>query len=204
MMSAPPPPNEAERQRALELYEVLDTLPEQVFDDITFLAAQICDAPISLFSLIDKERQWFKSAVGLPLGETHRELAFCAHAINKPNEIFIVPETLIDERFADHPSVKGGPYIRSYAGAPLVTPDGLAIGTLCVIDRKPRQLTAKQLSALEALSRQVVMHLEMRKAVFDLERLVGARSFGAAPDAEVRINAVLERLHHLKGALRRN
>jgi diguanylate cyclase (GGDEF)-like protein/PAS domain S-box-containing protein len=161
-LKAPLPRNEAERLAALRRYEILDTLPEQVFDDLTLLAAQICEAPIAVVSLIDEDRQWFKSKIGLTVEETSRDIAFCAHAIHDP-EPFIVHDALEDERFADNPLVTSDPHIRFYAGAPLITSEGHALGTLCVIDRVPRELDAEQVEALRALSRQVTMQIEVRR-----------------------------------------
>ena len=157
------PKNENERLKALEAYNVLDTLPEQVFDDITEIASHICDVPIALVSLIDKDRQWFKSHHGLDATETPRELAFCAHAINDPTEILEVKDSEKDDRFHDNPLVAGAPHVKFYAGAPLITTEGHALGTLCVIDNKPNSLSDKQKTALKALSRQVVSQLELKK-----------------------------------------
>jgi diguanylate cyclase (GGDEF)-like protein len=158
----PSPRSEADRVRALRRYKILDTLPEQVFDDLTMLAAHICDAPIALISLIDGERQWFKSAVGLDVPQTPRSQAFCAHAIRDADAVMVVPDACSDPRFADNPLVTAAPGIRFYAGAPLVTHDRYALGTICVIDRKPRNLSAQQRQALQALSRQVVSQLDLR------------------------------------------
>lgn len=155
--------NEAERLDALRRYDILDTPAEGGFDDITKLAAQICDVPIALVSLVDAHRQWFKSKVGLDAPETSRDISFCGHAIHA-REILEIPNALEDERFRDNPLVIAEPNIRFYAGAPLATPDGHQVGTLCVIDRVPRQLTQGQRDALVRLGRQVVTLMELRLA----------------------------------------
>ncbi len=168
-MKAPLHPNEAARLRALRQYAVLDTLEERAFDDITMLASLICETPIALISLVDSERQWFKSRVGLQARETPRELAFCAHAILAPNDVLVVNDAELDERFGDNPLVTGDPRIRFYAGAPLVAPAGEPLGTVCVIDRRPRELSSEMIEALRALSRQVVAQLELGRIVGELQ-----------------------------------
>ena len=168
MPAAAIPINEAERIAALERYGILDTLPETEYDDLTLLAAQICGAPISLVSLVASNRQWFKSRHGLDIGESPRAISFCAHAIHGET-VFEVPDATRDERFRDNELVTGEHHVRFYAGAPLITPDGLKLGTLCVIDREPRELNDAQRHALEALARQVVTLLELRRSVAQLE-----------------------------------
>jgi GAF domain-containing protein len=161
-MSAPVPKNEKRRLAVLWQYEVLDTVPEEVFDDLTELAARICEAPIALISLVDESRQWFKSRIGTPMSETSRDVSFCAYAIHQ-SDLFIVPDATKDERFANNPLVTSDPKIRFYAGAPLITPDGHALGTLCVIDKVPRELNADQKQALRILARHVMSQLELRR-----------------------------------------
>jgi len=151
-------------------YGVLDTLPDADFDDIVFLASYICGAPIALVSLVDEGRQWFKAKVGTDMEETPRDHAFCAHAILKPDEIFVVPDAHDDPRFATNPLVHNEPHIRFYAGAPLVSPEGMPLGTLCVVDQVPGYLSPTQTRALGALAREVVVHLELRRAVAALSR----------------------------------
>ncbi|MEH2306150.1 sensor domain-containing diguanylate cyclase [Nostoc sp.] len=153
--------NEAERLKALADYNILDTLPEQAFDDLTAIAAYICKTPIALISLVDADRQWFKSNIGLKVRETPRESAFCSHAILQPENILVVPNAIKDDRFANNPLVKSNSKIRFYAGAPLVTPNGFPIGTLCVMDTVPRQLSYQQLDALRRLTRQVIAQMEL-------------------------------------------
>ncbi len=169
-MIAPVPSNERQRLKVLWQYDVLDTMPEAVFDELTELAARICGAPIALISLVDKERQWFKSRVGITRSETARNISFCAHAILQP-DLFTVPDATLDARFAANPLVKSDPKIRFYAGAPLVTPDGYALGTLCVIDHVPRDLSADQRQALRVLARHVVGQLELRRQSRELAQV---------------------------------
>ncbi|MEE3717483.1 GAF domain-containing protein [Tumidithrix elongata RA019] len=171
MIPAQEPANEILRLEALQQCRILDTPPEQAFDDITSLAAHLCQTPIALISLLDANRQWFKSRVGLDVTETPKCLGFCAHAILQ-QDVMIVPNALLDKRFADNPLVTGSPYIRFYAGAPLITSEGYALGSLCVIDRVPRQLSSDQIAALKMLARQVVHLLELRHNLADLDRVV--------------------------------
>ena len=161
-MKAPIPENEAQRLAALREYHILDTAAEQAYDDITALAAHLCDVPIAMISLVDESRQWFKSKLGLNEQETPRDVAFCAHAILQ-TEPLIVRDALKDARFADSALVTREPHIRFYAGFPLANPEGFALGTLCAIDRRPRQLSARQKTAMQALSRQVMALLELRR-----------------------------------------
>ena len=163
------PHNETERLAALKRYELLDTADEQEYDDMTTMAAAICDAPISVISLVDADRQWFKSRYGLAATETPRDQAFCAHAILRPDEIMEVGDSTRDRRFAGNPLVTGGPMIRFYAGAPLLSPEGAAIGTICVIDQKPRELTALQRRGLAALSRRVMAQMDLRRLLGQME-----------------------------------
>jgi two-component system, sensor histidine kinase len=169
LIEAKLPSDEAERLDALRAYDVLDTPPEAAFDDLTMIASRICKTPIALVSLVDAERQWFKSKVGLDASETPRSVAFCSHAILKPDELFIIRDSLVDERFHDNPLATGSPHVRFYAGAPLVVPGGRAVGTLCVIGHEPRDLDEDQKALLRVLSRQVVTQLELRRKCFDLE-----------------------------------
>ena len=169
-MIAPLPENEANRLRNLKLYQILDTASEKAFDDLTRLAASICDTPIALISLVDEKRQWFKARVGLEALQTPRDLAFCAHAILQ-EDVFVVEDARADPRFAENPLVTSDPSIRFYAGAPLTVADGISLGTLCVIDRKPRLLTDQQLETLTILRGAVVAQLELRRSLEDLRSI---------------------------------
>src|ERR1700722_19148754 len=166
-MIAPLPSNEAERLRALHHYNVLDTGPEQAFDDITLLASQICGTTISTISLVDDNRQWFKSKLGTTMSETSRDIAFCAHGILQP-EVFVVEDARADIRFAVNTMVPGVPNIRFYAGTSLIPSDVYALGMLCVNDPSARTLSAEQGAGLQALSRQVVAQLELRRSIAEL------------------------------------
>lgn len=165
------PSNETQRLKALKEYSILDTLPDKDYDDITQLASQICGTSISTISLIDEKRQWFQSKVGLGVDSTDRNISFCGHAIMEPDQIFTVKDSRLDERFQNNPLVLGDPHVIFYTGVPLVSPEGFALGTLCVIDDKPKELDEEQLKTLKALSNQVVTLFELRKNKMLLERL---------------------------------
>lgn len=170
-----PMKDEGARIAALQKYGILDTEPEQAFDDLVLLASFICKTPIALISLVDENRQWFKSRVGLSVSETPREIAFCSVAIQQP-DVFIVPDTLNDERFRNHALVTSEPYIRFYAGAPLINEEGYALGTICVIDRTPREFGPSQQAALKALSRLVLAQLEFRRNLMLLKEALTDRT----------------------------
>src|SRR5512133_943767 len=169
------PANESQRLDVLRRYNVLDSSPELDFDELVLLASQICAAPIALVTLIDSDRQWFKAKVGLEAQETSRDSSFCAQAILQ-RDLMVVPDALLDERFRDNPLVKESPNIRFYAGAPLITPDGFALGTLCVIDHVPRQLSSEQVRALGSLAREVMTQLEVRKVNAELAGITSESS----------------------------
>jgi GAF domain-containing protein len=166
-MKAPQPANEAKRLLALERYRILNTAPERAYDDVTELACYICNAPIAFMSFIDGARQWFKSKIGVDAEQTSRDVAFCSHTV-LGQEMLVVPDALEDERFANGPLTRSEPFIRFYAGMPLVTPDGYSVGALCVADREPRRLSDRQEKTLRALARQVVQLMELRRVSFDL------------------------------------
>lgn len=172
-MAAPLPENEQERLRSLHEYGILDTHPEQAYDDIVKLASYICGTPIALMSLVDTDRQWFKASVGLSVQQTPREHAFCAHAILDPDKVMVVPNALQDDRFAGNPLVTGEPSIRFYAGAPMVTPTGQVLGTICAIDRVPhQQVVTEQVEAMRALSRGAVAQMELWRSIKAVERSI--------------------------------
>ena len=164
MKAARIPKNEDERLKVLKKYSILDSLPEEEYDAITKIASSICDTPIALVSIIDEKRQWFKSNHGMETKETHKDLAFCAHSILNPNEIFEVEDATKDERFFDNPLTTDAPNVIFYAGAPLNTSEGYPLGTLCVIDNKPKKLNDTQKEALNLLANQVVRLFELRKS----------------------------------------
>lgn len=169
------PQNEQARIAALEKYAILDSDPEQSFDDLTLLASSICKTPIAMISLVDEDRQWFKSRVGVNVSETPREIAFCSTAILQ-SDLFVVPDALQDERFRDNPLVVSDPYVRFYAGAPLINEDGYALGTLCVVDQSPRELAPGEKEALKALSRLVLAQLEFRRNLILLKEALSDRT----------------------------
>ena len=201
MIAAPLPADEAARLTALRGHAILDTDPELGFDDLTALAASICDTPIALVSLVDAQRQWFKSRYGIDARETPREMAFCAHAILQ-SDILVVPDATLDPRFHDNPLATGAPCVRFYAGAPLIDPKGFALGTLCVIDHVARDLSARQLEQLARLGRQVICQLELRRARDEARSAAVAKdAFLASMSHEIRtpLNGVLGMAEVLSG-----
>jgi GAF domain-containing protein len=160
-MTVVAPSKEAARVAALNRYAILDSEPEESFDDLVTLAAHICQTPMAMLSLVDDHRQWFKSKYGVEIKETPKEVSVCAHAIQQGN-LFIVPDLTKDERFRDNPLVTGDAHLRFYAGAPLVNEDGFALGTLCVLDKEPRELNPEQKEAINALGRLALRQMELR------------------------------------------
>ncbi|MFV8335535.1 sensor histidine kinase [Flavobacterium sp. RSP29] len=165
---------EEERIKLLESYSILDTLPEAEYDNLTLIASQICGTPIALITFLDEERQWFKSHTGLDISETPRDYSFCAYAINDPENIFIIPDARNDVRFHDNPIVAGQENVVFYAGVPLTNEDGMPLGTICVIDHKPKVLTPDQIRSLKALSVQTMKLLELRLKKLQLEKTLEA------------------------------
>ena len=161
---------ERARQRALDTYRIVDTLPEAAYDDIVRIASLVCGAPVALISLLDRDRQWFKARIGIDVAETPRDEAVCDHAIRRPQQLFEVRDLAGDSRFAQLPVVTGTEQLRFYAGVPLVTPGGAAIGTVCVLDREPRTLDESQRAALAALARLAMNLVEGRRRERELER----------------------------------
>ena len=193
--------SETERLEALRRYRILDTQPEQAFDDLTLLASYVCETPIALITLVDADRQWFKSKIGISATETSRSVSFCSHAIQQTG-LYIVADAATHERFRENPFVTGDPNIRFYAGAPLITPEGQALGTLCVIDSVPRTLNPAQIDALEALKRQVQAQLELRVNLLELGKALAQRDRAEAEQRALigRLQASLDGLNKL-GAL---
>jgi len=193
---------EKARLQALRRYKILDTEPEKAFDDLTILASHICETPVALITLIDSDRQWFKSKVGVSVGETPREISFCAIAIRQEN-LFIVPDATKDPRFSSNPFVVSDPKIRFYAGAPFTSSDGHPLGTLCVVDIVPRQLTPSQENALLALSRQVQAQFELRKNLIELHTALDERDRAEAERDRtiVELRHSLEHVQRLSGLL---
>ncbi|MCC4587747.1 sensor domain-containing diguanylate cyclase [Xanthomonas sp. NCPPB 1067] len=171
------PGNEAQRLIALRQYDVLDSPPERAFDDLTLVASTVCETQMAAVVLVDEHRQWFKSAHGVPRSEASRDISFCAHAILRPDEVMTVEDTLLDPRFFDNPMVTGEGAVRFYAGAPLVTSEGMALGSLCVFDQAPAHLREDQRAALQALSRQAAQLLELRLAGRQLRQQLRERDW---------------------------
>lgn len=194
--------NEKARLQALRSYKILDTDPEKAFDDLTILASHICETPIALISLIDSDRQWFKSKVGVDISETPREVSFCSRAIEQP-DLFVVPDASKDPRFSSNPFVVSEPKIRFYAGAPFTSSDGQPLGTLCVVDMVPRQLTSSQQDALLALSRQVQAQFELRKNLIELRNALAERDRAEAQRDETitELQKALDHVQRLSGLL---
>ena len=194
--------DESGRLAALRRYRILDTDPERAFDDLTLLASHICGTPIALISLIDVDRQWFKSRVGLSLAETSRSVSFCTHAIQQ-RDLYVVPDARNNATFRDNPFVAAENGIRFYAGAPLVTPQGYALGTLCVLDNVPRTLTSDQVEALEALRRQAEAQLELRANLLELEVALADRDRAEVAQLELigELRASLDNVNKLSGLI---
>lgn len=192
------PHEERARLATLHRYRILDTEPEQRFDDLALLASQICGVPMALITLVDADRQWFKSRVGVADTETPRSMSFCSHAMLEPH-IFLVPDALEDDRFRNNPLVTGDPHIRFYAGTSLVSREGQPLGALCVADHVPRKLTDDQMAALDALRRQVQAQLELRRNLIDLQSALEARDRAEASQERLvqELRAALDEVNKL-------
>jgi PAS domain S-box-containing protein len=188
-MKAPIPANEVPRLDALRGFDILDTAPDEAFDDLVRLAAKVCSTPIALVSLVDQDRQWIKSKVGLDIAEAPREMSVCAHAILE-HDVCVIPDLAADPRFSANPMVTSGPQLRFYAGAPLVTREGLALGMVCVLDHQPRELSEEQKSLLRSLARQV----ELRRELKELARAIAERDEAQKElrSSEHRLQAILD------------
>lgn len=198
------PMDEATRQRVLDTYRIVDSLPEAAYRDIVELASTLCDTPIALVSLVDRDRQWFKASRGLETTGTRRDEAFCNHAIEAPAQLMEVPDARRDSRFQANPLVTGDLSLRFYAGMPLVAEGGAAIGTVCVLDKQPRELDARQRAGLEALARLTMTLIEARQHEQQLERAVlfaeaAKAETGAAPAAGGRYSVVILQIQDLAG-----
>ena len=191
MRPAPIPPEEGERLAALKRFEILDTPPEEDYDDVVSLAAYLCGTSMAVVSFVDRDRQWFKARIGVSAEQTPRDLSFCAHAIRDHPDLLIIEDARTDPRFEDHPHVTGPPHIRFYAGVPLETRDGLVLGTLCVLDPERRGLTFAQQEALRALGREVMTLLRLRRANLRLGRATRERD-----EALERVRLLVDVLGH--------
>ncbi len=189
MKPAPLPPDEAARLKALKRYQLLNSLPEQVYDDIAKLASDICGTPIAMLNLIDENRQWTKAKYGISGVDIPREHSFCAHTILNSSDLMIVPDARYDERFFDNPLVKGEPYIAFYAGMPIVNSEGYAFGTLCLADSRPRELPEHKLELLKALAKLVQTNFDLRFANLELEES-RAHLLAARPVVDTILNQV--------------
>jgi GAF domain-containing protein len=196
-MAATMPGPEAARVAALNRYAILDTEPEQSFDDLVILAAHICQTPMAMLSLVDDHRQWFKSKYGVQVPETSKEVSICAHAIQQ-RDLFIVPDTMQDARFRENPLVTGEPHVRFYAGAPLINEDGFALGTLCVLDNQPRQLDEEQKEAVNALGRLALRQMELRMHLQLLKEALNDRT-RAEHARELELKRLEEKLVRVMG-----
>jgi len=195
-------PKEAARLTALRAYDILDTGPEKSFDDLTSLASHVCETPIALISLVDSDRQWFKSKIGVEFSQTSRDIAFCSHAIEQP-DLFVVRDATQDKRFAENPMVVAEPQIRFYAAMPVFSSDGEhALGTLCVIDREPRDLDEKQAEALRALARQVQAQLELRLSLRREKELARIDPLTSVPNRRAFYEVLQRERHRLQRTTR--